>query len=142
MNGWQRLWLVGTVVTWLVVAVFMPMKWQADRLNRYDQSGLQEKLESDVYSGKCSCYMTEPFSSLPQPEYQGACYYLYTARAVNVRKAGDIIPFNLELLDTVTRDSRVNAYWSNMGVLSIITLIGSALVYLAGLTIRWIAAGF
>jgi hypothetical protein len=78
LNGWQRLWLVGTVCLGLWLMGLEPLKWAAENDS---QRSYRRALEKDFRNPQCRPYQTEG----------GACWHIYTSRQYNAE-----VPYTLE----------------------------------------------
>jgi hypothetical protein len=145
LNGWQRLWLVGTACLGLWLTGWLPlqaahrlMDWwpllEAPPISSFDY---RLGIEKDFRNPQCRAYQVSPISTLRRPpsEEGGSCWHIYTSRKSGA--AGEV-PYTLEVYD---RDR--DAWWwtvyfetLNAGICA--TILLSACGWIVG----WIYRGF
>jgi hypothetical protein len=140
MNGWQRIWVVVTVITLLsavglsysIVYRYNPSEW------RY-----RDALQTDLKSSECRPYtLANSIESLPEPKFEndgGTCWYIYTSRKFDKSRR---VPYTIEVYDADKRNYRLHEFGLGVAVLSLAAVVGSGLLYLAGFTVAWIRRGF
>lgn len=142
LKGWKRIWIVLTILAWLMFGLGMPAYF-ANNFGRDWDYGY--KLRKDFENPACSNYINQPFSSLIGPEYRvdvSNCWFVYTSRQFDVRKYTDIMPYTLEVYERNATSERWDQFWGLFGLLNIVVFGGALLVYLIGWTIAWIRRGF
>jgi hypothetical protein len=78
LNGWQRLWLVGTVCLGLLFMGWLPRDI-ANETGNYFWSEMS-KLETEFRNPQCELYRTAPLDTLHQRPAEEGCTHLYSAR--------------------------------------------------------------
>ncbi|WP_164986418.1 hypothetical protein [Rhizobium leguminosarum] len=137
MNGWQRLWFAGTILSLIAFALIYPVIEQG-KLRNFSYRWAVEK---DYRNPACSHFVDQPFERLQEPPYGdgGTCWHIYTSR----RYADSHEGFK-DYAAWVSNDDRT--YWLNVlafcGIMALVVLFFSALVYGFGKTIGWIVTGF
>lgn len=137
MNGWQRMWFAGTALSLVVFAFIYPV---LDYNKRRDFT-YRLAIEKDYNNPACAKFLEEPFEILQEPAYgdNGNCYHIYTSREF----ADDHEAF--KTYDAWTSNDNQN-FWMRVlaecGLLAVLILIASAIVYGLGRTIAWIVNGF
>jgi hypothetical protein len=78
MNGWQRLWFVGTILSLFAFAVVYPVI-ERGRLRDFSYT---RAVEMDYNNPACSRFLAQPFEALQEPPYAdgGTCWHIYTSR--------------------------------------------------------------
>jgi hypothetical protein len=133
LNGWQRLWLVGTVCLALWLVGWAPLEHA--EANKRDFA--RAEIEKDFRNPECRPYQVGAFSTLNEPRVGGSCWEIYTRRKYSAE-----VPYTLEAYD---RDNNA-LWWKNYREMAAIgigaTIVFSGLVYLCGLIVGWIYRGF
>ena len=152
LNGWQRLWIVSTILFWLVAAVGVPWAYVSKYTHYWDDRlEYKWKLQQEYKSGVCSRYITQPISTLSEPELQSysdgrldraKCWYIYASREKDVGDFGDTIPYTLEVYEGNIKTRKWRQYLFRFELVSAATPILWGLIYLFGLVIAWIRRGF
>jgi hypothetical protein len=134
-NGWQRLWLVGTVCLGLWLIGWWPLQWAG---KTYDyQFSYRWELEKDFRNPQCRAYQIAPLSTLSKPSPGEPCYEISFNRQYD-----ETVPYTLEAYDR-----RVSGWWRRsyleaLAVGTIGTILLSAFAYLCGRVVGWIYRGF
>ena len=140
LNGWQRLWLVGTICLGLYLIGWLPLTTHTTA--QIAERDYQRRLEKDLANPACKEYQTRPFLSLVQPEFDedgGACWHLFTSRKYDDTKT---IPFTMETYERRQQEHWRNIYLAELAVGTVGTVAISGLIYLAGWVVGWIIRGF
>ena len=93
LNGWQRLWLVGTVCLGLWLVGWWPLQLAGKTHDYY--FGYRWELEKDFQNPQCRAYQTAPIGSLTQPPLGEPCSYIAFRR----RFDDATVPYTLESYD-------------------------------------------
>jgi hypothetical protein len=141
LNGWERLWLVGTVCLGLWFMGWMPLE-NANEAGGYVYSE-RAKLKIAFENPQCELYRTAPLDTLHQRPAEEGCTHLYSAR---VRADEANTPFSLEAaLKDLDRQASAS-WWSHFNASFGFGFIGTALlsafVYFCGWIVGWIYRGF
>jgi hypothetical protein len=141
LNGWQRLWLVGTVCLGLWLIGWWPLQLigaERDSSSWYDR----QAIERDFSNPLCRAYQVGPISALSEPpadNYGGTCWHIYKSR--QSQKNAEV-PYTLETYDRQRSPWWLKPYFAALALGALATGILSALVYLCGLVVGWIFQGF
>jgi hypothetical protein len=141
LNGWQRIWLVFTIISALWWLVFWPIKTfnESERANE----GYQAALGTDFASGKCQTFITSRLDALVEPPFGngggGTCWHIYTTRTIHKI---DAVPFTKEVSDKMASRERLISIFEILGWGLILTLSASGFLYLAGFIVGWVRGGF
>ena len=141
-NGWQRLWLVGTVCLGLGLMGWIPLQW-ANKIRLY-HFNFRWELEKDFRNPQCEFYQTAPIDTLRWeglPSWEAPCWHIYVSRRNDKTE-----PYTLEVYD---RHSSAQ-WWENelpqillgIGFGTVGTILLSAFAYLCGWVVGWIYRGF
>lgn len=138
LNGWQRMWVVVTVVAGLWCLILYPLRHYTTTGNdRYSTS-----MRADYESGKCQAYIAQPLRDLVEPPYEsagGTCWFIYTTRSINEI---DEVPFTLARAQRHEQSESLK----RLGEGFIVGLIGFLLIsgglYGSGWVVRWVRRGF
>lgn len=137
MNGWQRLWFIGTVFALIIFALIYPVANGFNGREDYFAAGIG----ADYGTPACAPYINEPFDLFMNPKYSngGTCWFIYQERK---RENGNPAPQNYS--DWKMHDDKRRWLFVPVlsGILVIIVLFGSALVYGFGAIVAWIVKGF
>jgi hypothetical protein len=140
LNGWQRIWIVLTGVSWLGFAVIYP--WQDAYRLRSNEYEARRYLQIDLANPMCEAFANRPFSMLKEPRGTLDCWYLYNERKYAQFHFGDQVPYSLQTYSNNLDAQQIKHFLSGFGVLSVVVLVFSALLYAAGTIIAWIRRGF
>ena len=98
LNGWQRLWLVGTVCLGLWLVGWWPL--QSIGAERGSSSWYdRQAIERDFSNPLCRAYQVGPISALSEPpadNYGGTCWHIYKSRRSQENAE---VPYTLETYD-------------------------------------------
>ena len=136
-NGWQRLWLVGVVASYIFLAIFLPFQESSS----YSQSKFSDmrEIEAEMKKTECAPYLVAQFSQLPTDVYiKSICSGLYYERK---RLKSDEL-FSLKAYET-EMNSRIRFSLHDdikFGILYATFL--SAIVYALGALAAWVIKGF
>jgi hypothetical protein len=138
MNGWQRLWLVFTTLSFIGFGVLYPLSFYGPT---WGERQYRESFIKDLQSPACSAYISKPLRDLVEPPFSegGTCWHLYTSRRYG---KADIFPYTIERYDEVQAQQDREFVLEGMAVAGGITLFLSALLYGTGFLIAWIRRGF
>jgi hypothetical protein len=140
-NGWQRLWLVLSLLGFLYAAGIEPfLAW--GRTSHYNYE-LVWKVEQQLLNPDCKDYAEKPFASLQEPDRsvgdEDGCWRLYSYRKIYKPKT---LPLTAEALYEELHRSRWEYIRDNSIALGLFAVLLSALVYWAGVVVAWIGRGF
>jgi hypothetical protein len=139
LNGWRRLWLVGTAA----VAVWFVVVWPLQLLRDWRVGRVHYNLAigDDFNSGQCSTYQTAPFEKLREPDSlkDGGCWHIYTSRKYD---STNTVPYTLEVYTSHNSAEDRQQYLIGLGIGAAGTAIVSGLVYFLGWLVGWILTGF
>jgi hypothetical protein len=137
LNGWQRLWLVGTVCLGLWLIGWWPLTVGGDaRSGNWDY---RRSIEKDFSNPACKDYQVRPLHTLREPAYDTGCWHIYTSRKYDDSAT---VPFTLEVYDRRQDEHWRNVYLTGLGLGTAATIVVSGLLYLIGWVIAWIIRGF
>jgi hypothetical protein len=136
LNGWQRLWLVGTVCLGLWFMGWLPLQ-DAGKTYDFHHYSFRRELERDFRNPQCRAYQTAPLDTLSKPPWGDPCYQIFFSRELD-----ETVPYTLQAYDR-----RADARWREtyLGTLvfgTIVTVLLSAFIYLCGWVVGWIYRGF
>jgi len=138
-NGWQRLWLVITVATYIYFCLFMPFN-ETSKTSSYRYQVLNN-IYSEMKKPECAPYMNLPFDQLDEPSLPRTtegCYYIYNHRQFSETKK-PITPESVG--DKFTSDHHQSLLeWLLIGLL--FSTISAALLYSVGALTAWVIKGF
>ena len=140
-NGWQRLWLVLSLLGFLYAAGIEPfLAWSRTSQHRYE---LVWKVEQQLRNPDCKDYAEKPFSSLEEPDGSvgdgEGCWQLYSYREISKPKT---LPLTAEALYEELDRTRWEYIGGNSIALGLFAVLISSLVYWAGVIVAWISRGF
>src|SRR5262245_51450553 len=136
LNGWQRLWFVGTICLALWFVGWRPLV-QADE-QQFHSWDFRHAIEREFTNPACRDYQVQPMSALREPGYDQGCWAIYNSRKYD---ATGTVPYTLAVYDR-NRDAQWrNVYLANLGIGAVITVTLSALVYVVGWVTAWILRG-
>jgi hypothetical protein len=137
LNGWQRLWLVGTVLSLVAFAGFYPVfVWGGQKDYTFGWA-----IQKDYANPACAAFLTLPFDQLREPPFGdgGTCWHIYTTRHF---EEGHKAYMTYE--EWAAADNR--EFWSKVGMVSVamaaVVAVLSGLVYAAGKIVGWVIRGF
>ena len=137
LNGWQRLWLVGTLCLGLWLAGWWPL--QSTRAERDSSSWYgRQAIERDFSNPLCRAYQIGPISALSEPpadNYGGTCWHIYKSRQSQENAE---VPYTLETYDRQRSAWWLKPYFAALALGAVATGLLSAFVYLCGLVVGWI----
>jgi hypothetical protein len=138
-NGWQRLWLVSSVVGFIYLCLFLPIRetnlstsyWN-DKFNR---------LTEESRKPECAIYMNLPLDQLTEPPFNEGCYSIYIQRQIWFDSQPSR-PFTLKSVnDEWNADYRKILFeWIAIG--TVLTTLLSAIAYGLGSLTAWVIKGF
>jgi hypothetical protein len=141
LNGWQRLWLVGTLIVFVYQAGIEPLK--ASFNTRQTLNELYTDARVDFATPQCEPYQTANFLSLAEPkggEFKpGSCSHIWRTRA---QSENPNRPYLRTDFEKMINDSENKTFRWNMLLGFIQALVFSAVMYFAGSVIAWILRGF
>lgn len=140
-NGWQRLWLVLSLLGFLYAAGIEPfLSWGRTSQYRYERVW---RVEQQLRNPNCKEYVEKPLASLREPNRslgdQDGCWELYSYRKI---WQPDTVPLTAEALYDELNRSRWRYIAGNSIALGLFAILFSALVYWAGVIVAWIGRGF
>lgn len=138
MNGWQRLWVVGTVFVVFAFGIVTPYL-QLSRSYPYDYQWATQK---DYDNPNCASYFELRFEQLTEPPFVnggGSCWHIYTSR-----KHEDGHRAFPTYADWRAEDNADwwNNVWGMLAGMSVIVLMLSLVVYGLGMVVAWVIRGF
>ena len=141
LNGWQRLWLVGTVCLGLWLVGWWPL--QSIGAERGSSSWYdRQAIERDFSNPLCRPYQVGPISALSEPpadNYGGTCWHIYKSRRSQENAE---VPYTLETYDRQRSAWWLKPYFAAVAFGAVATGLLSAFVYLCGLVVGWIYQEF
>jgi hypothetical protein len=135
LNGWQRLWFVGSICLGLWLIGWWPVK-RAAELYDWDY---RWSIEKDFANPACQDYQVRPTSALREPASDQACWHIYLSRKYDDTRT---VPYTLAVYERESYARWRNNYLGGLGIGIVGTVTLSALVYFAGWVIAWILRGF
>ena len=136
LNGWQRLWLVGTVCLGLWLVGWWPLQLAGKTHDYY--FSYRWELEKDFQNPQCRAYQTAPIGSLTQPPLGEPCSYIAFRR----RFDDATVPYTLEAYERHGSAQWRESYLQALALGAVATGLLSAFVYFCGLIVGWISQGF
>jgi hypothetical protein len=137
LNGWQRLWLVGSICLGLWFIGWWPLTVAGEQ--HYQSWDYRIAIEKEFTNPGCRDYQERPINALHEPGLGQDCYYIYFSRRYGDTRT---VPYTLAAYDR-NRDAQWrNAYLIGLFFGSAGTVIVSALVYFVGWVMAWIIRGF
>ncbi len=141
LNGWQRLWLVGSLISFLYFVGFRPL--EESEKQRAVLNELYSDARGDFASPNCSQYQTAPFLILAEPKGQefkpGSCSHIWRKRkdASNVDAPYTEADFLRSFENSLSHHYRA---YLTMGLISAVAF--SFFSYFVGWVFSWILKGF
>ena len=139
-NGWQRLWIVTTVATFLYFCLWFPL----DEAGKQDVWRYQTRsaIEAEMIRQECANYMTAPLDQLKEPPFDisGAvgCYNIFTYRQFQEGKA----PITAKSYEDSFESASWNALFTYVGIGFLLAMTLSGFTYGVGFIVAWIIRGF
>ena len=134
LNGWQRLWLVGTVCLGLWLVGWWPLQLAGKTHDYY--FSYRWELEKDFQNPQCRAY--QPLDTLSKPPFGAPCFHLSVSRRFDSAP----VPYTLETYDRHASAQWRESYLQALALGAVATGLLSAFVYLRGLIVGWIFQGF
>ena len=144
MNGWQRIWFVLTVLVWIGFAVVYPAYVTAQSASRAERT-FGPSIRAEYESGKCKPFINEPIATLIEPDTNSPapnCWHIYTSRTVDSSQGLPATPYTIEQFGANNRAKAWEVFRTGFDPISILVVLGSAMVYSVGWLISWIRRGF
>lgn len=139
-NGWQRIWFVTTVLTFLYFCLLFPFIRSVDGSD-YRYSTLRA-IEAEMKNPICAEYMSKSFSEPREPAFDksgmNGCYNIYLHRKY-LKDNKSITEKEYQSKLEEEHSERVLGF-AAIGLISAILL--SVFVYGVGFVISWIIKGF
>ena len=138
-NGWQRIWLIGTIAGLLYYCVLFPLQ-EAGKGNSYKYD-TKWKVEAEMKKSECAPYMSQPFNQLTEPAYPNTdegCYYIYSHR----KYSDDNKSITTKSYEADFESKYREALFTYFGIGLFLATILSALVYACGALVAWVIKGF
>jgi hypothetical protein len=135
-NGWQRLWLVGSLAGLFYFSLIMPITETNLRSSYWNER--HRVLTEESKKPECAAYMNLPLNQLVTPPFMEGCYHIYSHREVSKNKQPITLNSVKDELDSDYRKLLLD--WFLVGTL-LATLL-SALVYGLGTLTAWVIKGF
>jgi hypothetical protein len=140
-NGWQRLWLVGSVFALLYLAGWEPL--EENQRQREVLNNLYSDARADFAAPSCNRYQTAAFASLAEPkggEFKpGSCSHIWRHRS---ESSNPDLPYTEADFNKQFDESLSDHYRGHLLIGVVGSLIFSALAYIAGWVIAWVVRGF
>src|SRR5206468_5148398 len=121
--------IFGVGVPFVVTYKISSAQWDYDRA-----------IEHDYESGLCRNYIEVDLAELVEPKYQnegGSCWHIYTSRFFDIRWFGDIRPYTIEVYRENKATQKRLVFLMTAGLMSLLCVIVSGLVYALGLVVAW-----
>ena len=135
LNGWQRLWLVTTALTFVCAGLLYPLAVISQ--GNPGQKAYREALLKDLRAEKCLPYITRPMSELREPPislYGLDCSAIYLSRRAESK---DIHPYSIEIYDAREAARKLEGLFPLVALSTCFALAASALLYAVGVGIAW-----
>jgi hypothetical protein len=101
LNGWQRLWFVGSICLGLWLIGWWPLP--GEKAHDWDY---RRSIERDFANPACQDYQVRPISELREPDFvDQACWHIYNSRRFDDTRT---VPYTLAVYDR-----KHEAYWRN-----------------------------
>jgi hypothetical protein len=137
LNGWQRLWLVGSICLGLWFIGWWPLTQAGEQ--HFQSWDYRRAIEKDFADSGCRDYQLRPIDALREPSFDQGCWHIYTSRKYDDTRT---VPYTLAAYDR-NRDAHWrNVYLTSLSIGTVGAVIVSALVYFVGWVIAWIIRGF
>lgn len=137
LSGWQRLWLVLTLLAIAVFGLALPYL-QVSKSYPYDY---QQAARKDYNNPDCVPYFTLPFEQLAEPKFGegGTCWHIYTSRQFEAGSRA-FATYD-EWLENDNADWW-GRLWGWLAASSALVLVLAIVVYGLGKVIAWVVRGF
>ena len=139
-NGWQRIWLVVSSITFIYFLLLFPFI-EGGKGNdfRYSQ---KRAIETEMVKKECLRFLTAPFEQLEEPEYdidgKVGCYHIYSHR----KYYDDHKPFTAQEYESWFEYEYWTRFFSFLGIGFLFAFLLCATAYGVGYVIAWIRKGF
>jgi hypothetical protein len=140
MNGWQRLWLTLSALSFVVLGLVYPLLTVHG--GNPGQIAFRDVLLKELRSGQCWVYSNQPLAELQAPPtnfYGVDCSAIYFSRKASGQ---DIYPYTIEAYDAREAARKRHERYSAIALFSCIAAIASSLLYGLGLVIARLRQGF
>jgi hypothetical protein len=140
MNGWQRLWLTLSALSFVVLGLVYPLMTVYG--GNPGQIAFREVLLKELRSGQCSLYIDLPLAELREPPtnvYGVDCSAIYFSRKASGQ---DVYPYTIEAYDAREAARKRQDVYLSIALFSCMSAIASSLVYGLGLVIARLRQGF
>lgn len=141
-NGWQRLWLVFSILSLFYGVLILPFMLTKDgNLANYRYKWAVER---EMRNPECLSFIKDPLEKLTEPKFTDSegttgCYHIYNQRQHHNKTT---VPYTEDMLNKDFYNERVMDLLEIAGIGGLLALFCSAVIYGAGATIRWILRGF
>ena len=135
-NGWQRLWLLGSVAGFIYFSIFMPFR--ETNLSTSYWNDKFSRLTEESRKPECAAYMNLPINQLVEPSYMEGCYSIYLHREVSKDKQ----PITLKSVNDEFNSDYRKILFEWFGIGTVFMTLLSALVYGLGSLTAWVIKGF
>lgn len=136
-NGWQRLWMIGTIAGYMYLGWVVPMQASSS----YSQFKFSEmrRIEEEIKKAECAPYISETFNLLPNdPISRSNCSNIYSER----KNLKNNQPFSIAAYE-VEMNSRIRfSLHDDIKFGMLYATFISAMVYVLGALISWVIKGF
>lgn len=143
-RGFFRLWLVLTTALFLGVGIGYPY-FEVYKFDPY-YSELRTEIRAGIVDPMCQDYAVKPLKELQKPDAidrmffgRENCSSLYLGRQL---ADSPTLPYTIEAYDYYRAANKRNDFFIGAAFLGTLVILGSAIVYMIGLVISWIARGF
>jgi len=138
-NGWQRLWLVATVVCFFYFTIIFPItETNKGSSFRYE---ILWAAEREMKNPICALYMSGEFDRLKEPEYSSdgsTCYHIYSHR----QYSDDRKPITESTYQQRFQRSEGEIWLKLIGLGFIFSALLTSFVYGVGVITSWVIKGF
>src|SRR5262245_4622007 len=109
LNGWQRLWFVGSICAGLWLIGWWPLSAAGEQ--RAGSWNYRSAIVKDFANPACQDYQVRPIRDLREPGWDQGCWYIYTSR-----KYDDTVPYTLAAYDRERDAHWRDVYLSVLGL--------------------------
>ena len=136
-NGWQRLWLVGSITGFIYLGWVVPIQASSS----YSQFKFTEmrRVEAEIKKAECAPYINEAFNLLPtDPASRSNCSNIYLER----KNSKNNQPFAIDVYEA-EMNSRIRfSLHDDIKFGLIYATFLSGIVYVLGALAAWVIKGF
>ena len=138
-NGWQRLWLVGSVAGFIYLCLFLPIR--ETNLSTSYWNNKFSRLSVESRKPECDPYMNLPLDQLAEPPFNEGCYNIYIHRQIWLDNQPSR-PFTLKSVNDEMNSEYQKLLLEWFGIGAVLTTLISAITYGLGSLTAWVIKGF